>query len=264
MAEQYWNVRGYGKLLRRRSRIRLLFAGWRAFLTIVSLLVIGYFALAGGIQAHGLWQEYWLQDARRTQATVTARDVEQLEITNTHHGKDHTKHYHYLEYRFALPDGRQFHKRVRVSPGLLDTVTEGGPVDVEYAADRPWINRPLANRSDPMPSVIVVLVGLGLGLTLLAVAWIRAGRDETLVANGRLAEAEIVERLEARDHLPLRLRFRYKPHCAPACEGVEEVFAGDPLLDAQVGDRMTVIYDPARPESGRVLRPHLARLLNGR
>ncbi len=263
MAEKHWNVRGYGKLLRRRSRTRLLFAGWRTFLTLISVLVIGYFALAASIQAHGLWQEYWLGNAKRTQATITARDVEELEITNTHHGKDHTKHYHYIEYRFAVPDGRQFHKRVRVSPGLLDQVTKGGPVEVEYAGSRPWINRPLANRTNPLPSVIVVLLGLGFGLTLLAVAWVRAGRDETLVANGRLAEAEIVERLEAQDHLPLRLRFRYTPICAPPCEGLEEIFAGDPMLDTRVGDRLTVIYDPARPEAGRVLRPHLARLLNG-
>ncbi|MFP4354292.1 MAG: hypothetical protein ACLFUJ_04140 [Phycisphaerae bacterium] len=263
MSANSWSIRSYGKMLRRRSRIRLMFTSWRCFLTVIGLLAVGYFSVVAALMLHRFWQDYWLGDSRTVRGLVVERFLEENEITNTHHGKDYTQTYHYLEYAFQAPSGREYRRKVRVSPGLWNQAQPGGPIEVDYAVAKPWINRLVAHRDQPwLGSVIVASLGMGLGIGLLGMSWLRAGRDETLLINGRMVDGLVVQRLEEKDHLPLRLVVRYQPHCAAPCTIQEEVYAGDPLLGRQVEDVLPVIYDPARPTQARVIRPHLKRLID--
>jgi hypothetical protein len=128
MVRQVWDIRSYGKLLRRRSRVYLMFRNWRVFMTGIGLFLLAISAVAWGAWVHRAWRARMLADADTVDATVLAKDVETLEITDTWHGNGGIEQSFFLTYRFTDPAGRTVTTRREVSRSDWDPVHEGGPI----------------------------------------------------------------------------------------------------------------------------------------
>lgn len=265
MTDAHWDIASYGQLLRRRSRLALLFASWRAFLTVPAIVLLVIAGIAWGAAVHIGYRESLLADAALAEATVTGRRVEVLETNDYYgHGNGQVKRFYHIEYTFQTPAGRRVTEEREVSRWVHDSMPEGQTLEIEYAPSRPTVSRPTANREANRtakavigPAMLTTLAGV-----LLWRAWRGVRSDESLLAGGQVVRGEVIEWVPAEDHLPARLRYRYQPLCAPLSEGQEEMHhESDPLWGLGPGDPITIVYDPADPGAGRALRPHLAKRL---
>jgi hypothetical protein len=102
------------------------------------------------------------------QGTVVSRAISHGNRGNNHH----------VAYRFTAPDGETIEARDSVLPGTYARLQQGGPVEIEYIAGFPLLNRVAGDTALP-----VTMWVLGVG-GLLGGVWLRR-RGRRAEASGR-------------------------------------------------------------------------------
>jgi hypothetical protein len=90
------------------------------------------------------------------QGTVVSKAISHGSRGNNHH----------VAYRFTAPDGKTIDARDSVLPGTYRRLQEGGPVEIEYIAGFPLLNRVAGDAALPVTMWALGAGGVGVGIWL--------------------------------------------------------------------------------------------------
>jgi hypothetical protein len=82
---------------------------------------------------------------------------------------------HHVAYRFTAPDGKTIEARDSVLPGTYARLQQGEPVEIEYIAAFPLLNRVAGDDALPVTMWALAVGGLGVGSWL----WRRGRRAQS-------------------------------------------------------------------------------------
>jgi hypothetical protein len=184
-----------------------------------------------------------------------------------------------LRYKYQDPEGQPFTGTAAVSQVAFNSVTEGDPVQVEFSAERPDLNRLVGLERPPMGwpgfALIMVFSVIGLlGLWLMATALLRAQRRSRMIMGGRpcLGRVNEVVGPAERDAVPHHrskyyLGYSFTDHKGIVREGRTQTLTPNVVGHWQPGDPILVLYHPENIHRHEVdlygvRGDDLARLLN--
>jgi hypothetical protein len=215
------------------------------------LLAIGSVFLAVGWSIVGQEQRY-ATEGRTTNGVVLTKAIERA--TRTGSGGSRTETHYTATYRFEA-DGRTYAGTNRVSVETWERLREQEPLQVQYVASDPMINRPVGETSSALMYVfpaIGLVVGL-IGATLF-VRSVRSAKTRARVWSEGTPTAATVSSVEETNVKVNRrsmwvVRYQYRDHSGQTHGGTSEYMAADKANAWKAGDSIQVRFDPHRPDT---------------
>jgi hypothetical protein len=156
-----------------------------------------------------------------------------------------------IGYRFTA-DGQTFEGTSEVSEERWNSVTERGPVPIEYLPGRPAVSR-VVGASELTLLLIFSFVGLLLSIaggTIVFVSLRRARTTRRLLTSGVRADASVTEvepmNLRVNGRPQWRLKYEYRDHRSRQHVG-SMYLDGEEAERWKAGDAGIVLFDPDRP-----------------
>jgi hypothetical protein len=217
-----------------------------AFWAGAFLLVFGTIFLAAGWHVIRKEQRY-RTEGQTTSGVVLTKAIERA----TRNGRRSETHYT-VAYRFDA-DGRTYAGTRRVSVGTWERLREQEPLQVQYVASDPMINRPLGETSS---AATYVFPGIGAVAALIgAVLFVRAVRSAQAKARvwsqGTAADAVVSAVEETNVKVNRRrmwvVRYQYRDHSGLMHDGASDYMAAEKASAWKKGDSIRVRFDPHEP-----------------
>lgn len=214
---------------------------WVFFGSIWLLVGLPFVLLAG----------YFIQQERQlatsgqiVDATVLTKDV----------GRAGDSVHHSVTYRFTTADGRTFEGKSEIPEAAWNSLTERGPVSVQYLPNRPSVNR-VVGATKMTLLLIFTFVGTLLSIaggTIVAVSLRHARTRRRLLTAGVRAPATIAEvkpmNLRVNGRTQWRMKYEYRDYQSKSHRRSMYLNA-DEAMRWKPGDTGEILFDPDRPAS---------------
>jgi hypothetical protein len=220
-----------------------------AFWAGAFLVVFGAIFLAVGWSIVREEQRY-RTEGRTTSGVVLTKAIERA--TRSGSSGRRTETHYTVAYRFDA-EGRTYAGTRRVSVGTWERLREQEPLQVEYVASDPTINRPVGETSDAQ---MYVFPGIGalaalIGAVLLLRSVSSASTKARVWSQGTSADATVSAVEETNVKVNRRpmwvVRYQYRDHSGHTHDGTSDYMAADKANAWKKGDSIRVRFDPHNP-----------------
>jgi hypothetical protein len=225
----------------------------RSYLFWTGLLLLGIGAVFLGIGSSFVLEERRYQrEGQTATGAVLTKAIERA--TRTRSGGRRTETHYTVTYRFTSRDGQSYQGSGDVPVSAWERLREQDPVQVEYIASYPMINRVAGETSRAIQYIFpgIGLIAVVIGSALLVRALGAAQMKSRVWSQGTAADATVAAVEETNFKVNRRpmwiVRYQYRDLTGRTHQGTSEYMAAEKAHAWKTGDVIRVRFDPAKPE----------------
>jgi hypothetical protein len=225
----------------------------RSYLFWVGLLLLGIGAIFLAIGSSFVLEERRYQrEGQTATGVVLTKAIERA--TRTGSSGRRTETHYTVTYRFTGADGHSYQGSGNVSVSAWERMREQEPVQVEYLASYPMINRVAGETTRAIQYVFpgIGLIAVVIGSTLLVRAIGAAQMKSRVWSQGTSADATVAAVEETNFKVNKRpmwvVRYQYRDLAGRTHQGTSEYMAAEKAHAWKTGDTIRVRFDPEKPQ----------------